>query len=622
MVEDVGLLAFVDRPCLFLREEIDIDRKSIGCRLLLRHDDVQGCVYVGIGPQIKLDVNTVHLDVCGELRLSFRRQGLYEAVHKRHGLADVRDHVGSAYFQCVYVDVYVLVGPASSAFLHSPPVLERGRDERVWRDHGQGVVPVADLDRVEGYLLDIAVGAAVGHLDPVAEPDHVVLRKLHSGYKSQDAVLEYEHQDGRRGAESGKEHSRGLVYRDSEDDDGSYEIKYDLKALDEAVERVSAVLVRGGVYVEECQKDGVSDHHHYDQYIYDVYAVQDADDVRASFESYVREHVKYDAGHKEKYVVAELSFDQERTPFGRDDPYVVAGNPSEKALYHPVDADADEDHGRYQYCRVEKAGYVGIHVELVYKQSIEPPYYICHVFIPFLKDNSTSVQQTDEKMHLCVEVFSQRFRYTCDMIDNGHIQAPVSAVSRHRIATDGEGVTTLVVFHSCPLRCRWCLNPQTWREGSKFLTLTPQQLLNQVRVDDLYFQATGGGVTFGGGEPSLRSRFICAFREIAPQPWKINIETSLNVPQEHVRRLMEVIDEFVIDIKDMNPQIYKAYTGLDNAQVIENLKLLSSEGLAGRCLIRIPLIPQFNTDEDRENSIRELQNLGFTRFDIFEYLIR
>ena len=70
----------------------------------------------------------------------------------------------------------------------------------------------------------------------------------------------------------------------------------------------------------------------------------------------------------------------------------------------------------------------------------------------------------------------------------------------------------------------------------------------------------------------MRSRFICAFREIAPQPWKINIETSLNVPQEHVRRLMEVIDEFVIDIKDMNPQIYKAYTGLDNAQVIENLK--------------------------------------------------
>ena len=225
-------------------------------------------------------------------------------------------------------------------------------------------------------------------------------------------------------------------------------------------------------------------------------------------------------------------------------------------------------------------------------------------------------------MHLCVEVFSQRFRYTCDMIDNGHIQAPVSAISRHRIATDGEGVTTLVVLHSCPLRCRWCLNPQTWREGSTFTPMTPLQLLARVRVDDLYFQATGGGITFGGGEPSLRSRFICAFREICPPQWKINVETSLNVPQEHVRRLVEVVDEFVIDIKDMNPQIYKAYTGIDNDRVISNLEFIASAGRADRCLIRIPLIPQFNTDEDRENSIRELQNLGFTRFDIFEYLIR
>ena len=57
-------------------------------------------------------------------------------------------------------------------------------------------------------------------------------------------------------------------------------------------------------HIEEGQKDGVSDHHHYDQYIYDVYAVQDADDVRASFESYVREHVKYDAGDKEQYVMS------------------------------------------------------------------------------------------------------------------------------------------------------------------------------------------------------------------------------------------------------------------------------------------------------------------------------
>ena len=205
------------------------------------------------------------------------------------------------------------------------------------------------------------------------------------------------------------------------------------------------------------------------------------------------------------------------------------------------------------------------------------------------------------------------------MSDTRTIQAPVSAISRHRIGTDGDGVTTLVVLHSCPLRCRWCLNPQTWKEGYPFREMTPGQLLSNVRVDDLYFQATGGGITFGGGEPALRSRFISAFRSICPPLWKINIETSLNVPVEHLKRLLPVIDEFVIDIKDINPLIYREYTGMDNARVVENLKLIACAGKADRCLIRIPLIPGYNTDDDRARSIADLEALGFTRFDKFEY---
>ena len=205
------------------------------------------------------------------------------------------------------------------------------------------------------------------------------------------------------------------------------------------------------------------------------------------------------------------------------------------------------------------------------------------------------------------------------MIDVNGIQTPVVAISRHRLMTDGDGVTTLVVLHSCPLRCRWCLNPQTWRDGSTFQLMTPMQLFTHVRVDDLYFQATGGGATFGGGEPALRSIFISQFRKVIPKQWKINIETSLNVPQEHVERLLAVIDEFVIDIKDMNPQIYATYTGRDNAKTIENLRFIASAGMTDKCRIRIPLIPGFNSEDDREQSIYELEQMGFTRFDKFEY---
>lgn len=199
------------------------------------------------------------------------------------------------------------------------------------------------------------------------------------------------------------------------------------------------------------------------------------------------------------------------------------------------------------------------------------------------------------------------------------ISAPVSAISRHRIGIDGEGITTLVVFHSCPLRCRWCLNPQTWREGSTFRMMTPQQLLVSVQMDDIYFQATGGGVTFGGGEPALRSRFIEEFRRIAPKQWKINIETSVNVPVEHIERLIQVTDEFVIDIKDMNPAIYEEYTGQTNEKVIANLRFLAENGVADRCLIRVPMIPEYNSENDRQNSVTALKALGFNRFDIFEY---
>lgn len=80
-------------------------------------------------------------------------------------------------------------------------------------------------------------------------------------------------------------------------------------------------------------------------------------------------------------------------------------------------------------------------------------------------------------------------------------KAPVFAVSRHRLGTDGAGVTTLVGFRGCPLGCRYCLNPECVSDGVKTLYLTPEELYNRVKQDRLYFLATGGGVTFGGGEP-------------------------------------------------------------------------------------------------------------------------
>ena len=202
------------------------------------------------------------------------------------------------------------------------------------------------------------------------------------------------------------------------------------------------------------------------------------------------------------------------------------------------------------------------------------------------------------------------------------ITAPFIAINRHRLTTDGEGVTTLVGFHGCPLHCQYCLNAQCLQADGVWCRLTPGELYSEVEIDDLYFVATGGGICFGGGEPLLRSDFIKAFAEIMNPEWKLTIETSLNVPLENVKAIASLVQMWYVDIKDMNPDIYKAYGCKENNQVVSNLQWLAANGYADKVIIRLPLIPEYNTDEDRQRSQQQLEEMGFTNFDKFNYIVR
>lgn len=198
----------------------------------------------------------------------------------------------------------------------------------------------------------------------------------------------------------------------------------------------------------------------------------------------------------------------------------------------------------------------------------------------------------------------------------------IIGISRHRLSTDGDGVTTLVAFHGCPLRCQYCLNPQSLGDSGKFKEYTPKSLYDEVRIDKLYFLATNGGVTFGGGEPCLRPDFIREVRELCGPNWQINLETSLNVPTANIEALLPVVNSLIIDIKDMNQAIYHSYTGQSNDLVLDNLRLIAEAERQNDCLIRLPLIPDFNTDADRAESRSKLEALGFSHFDLFTYQIR
>ena len=202
------------------------------------------------------------------------------------------------------------------------------------------------------------------------------------------------------------------------------------------------------------------------------------------------------------------------------------------------------------------------------------------------------------------------------------VKAPIIGINRHRLTTDGEGVTTLVAFHGCPLHCKYCLNPQCLSPDGVLRTITPSELYSEVEIDDLYFMATGGGICFGGGEPLLHSKFIVEFAKVMNPEWNIVLETSLNVPLKQLEMVAPLVKEFVVDVKDMDEQTYKAYTTQGNALVASNLKWIAENGYAAKTLIRLPLIPYYNTEAAQEESRKQIESMGFHRFDKFEYIVK
>lgn len=197
----------------------------------------------------------------------------------------------------------------------------------------------------------------------------------------------------------------------------------------------------------------------------------------------------------------------------------------------------------------------------------------------------------------------------------------IAAIDRHRLRVDGKGVTTLVVLAGCPLRCEYCINKKLLARR-KPRSAAPEELLKEVMQDYCYFIATGGGVTFGGGEPLLQYKQLKKFGEILPQDVALNIETSLNVNQENVLELMQRVDEWIIDIKDMDPVVYKKYTGIEQAKAISNLSLLADSGLQHKCTIRIPSIPEYNRKADVDRSIKSVRDMGFDNIDTFDYILK
>ena len=199
------------------------------------------------------------------------------------------------------------------------------------------------------------------------------------------------------------------------------------------------------------------------------------------------------------------------------------------------------------------------------------------------------------------------------------IAIPVIGISRLRMDSDGPGVRTLIGTWGCPLSCRYCLNPQSRNAVGYRKSYTPAELFRQVSIDSLYFQATGGGITVGGGEPLLHMDALEEFAALCPESWTFWVETSLNVPRQAVEAAARVFDHFLVDIKTTDPEIYRAYTGGDLSAALENLLYLRDTVGPDRFTVRLPRIPGYVDGHRQEMSAQWLRERGFAKLDLFTY---
>ena len=195
------------------------------------------------------------------------------------------------------------------------------------------------------------------------------------------------------------------------------------------------------------------------------------------------------------------------------------------------------------------------------------------------------------------------------------------AISRLRTYTDGDGISTLVTSVGCPLRCGYCINPNSWDGSKDTFAMTVDELYEEVKRDHIYFLSTNGGIVFGGGEPLLYHQFIKEFIEkYKKTKWKFLLETSLSTPLENLKNIIDDIDYFIVDSKDMDKTRYELYTKGDYELFLNNLIYLKSHVSEDKIRIRVPRIKELHNSDEVESNYKKLKDMGFKNIEIFNYV--
>jgi len=184
---------------------------------------------------------------------------------------------------------------------------------------------------------------------------------------------------------------------------------------------------------------------------------------------------------------------------------------------------------------------------------------------------------------------------------------------------DGPGIRTTVFMKGCPLSCQWCHNPESIsqdictvtksvRIGAKIFTedevvgreMTVEEVMSELRKEQIFMDESGGGITFSGGEPLVQSDFLTQMLSAChAEGMHTTVDTCGYAKWEVLKKVALHTDLFLYDLKVMDPDLHIENTGVSNKIILNNLSCLLKTGKKVR--IRIPMIPGVSFTENNIN---------------------